>query len=382
MSDLRLLFYVAPLIIILFWTINISIGAFQKKQLFKLPLILFFLDSLLAVFESGIFYFGKMDLFKVLYLPAVFVSLSMFPLFFIYISTLVDNKKFIPRFWLKHLSFPFINALFAFVVLIVFMDANQRNEFFHQTLVFKEGAHGIQKFAFYMDDVFRKIFLVTAIFYYAITDRKIRQHKARLHSYFSNTYENEITWFPTLRISFFLTLISAFVYFSVQRYSTLDLWLIPAISHTLLSIFFWIIGYYGNLQNEIKLHIPENTAGMDNATISDEIFVDIDKKMEESMSAQMIFLKEDLTLPELARHIGTNRSYLSRYFNEHLKQSYSLYINAKRIEYACKLMLESEEDLVLSAIYEKCGFNSNASFYRWFKDICKMSPQKYLEEMR
>ena len=382
MSDLRLLFYVAPLIIILFWTINISIGAFQKKQLFKLPLILFFLDSLLAVFESGIFYFGKMDLFKVLYLPAVFVSLSMFPLFFIYISTLVDSKKFIPRFWLKHLSFPFINALFAFVVLIVFMDANQRNEFFYQTLVFKEGAHGLQKFAFYMDDVFRKIFLVTAIFYYAITDRKIRQHKARLHSYFSNTYENEITWFPTLRISFFLTLISAFVYFSVQRYSTLDLWLIPAISHTLLSIFFWIIGYYGNLQNEIKLHIPENTAGMDNATISDEIFVDIDKKMEESMSAQMIFLKEDLTLPELARHIGTNRSYLSRYFNEHLKQSYSLYINAKRIEYACKLMLESEEDLVLSAIYEKCGFNSNASFYRWFKDICKMSPQKYLEEMR
>ncbi|WP_321375357.1 AraC family transcriptional regulator [uncultured Draconibacterium sp.] len=380
MSDLKLLFYVAPLIIILFWTINISIGAFQKKQLFKLPLILFFVDSLLAVFESGIFYFGEMDLFKTLYVPAVFVSLSMFPLFYIYISSLIDNKKFASGLWLKHLLFPFFNASVAFVTLVIFMDGAERDLFFHQTLVFKEGATGIQKFAFYMDDVFRKIFLVTAIFYYAITDRKIRQHKARLHSYFSNTYENEITWFPTLRISFFLTLISAFVYFSVQRYSTLDLWLIPAISHTLLSIFFWIIGYYGNLQNEIKLHIPESNSGTDNAAIPNEIFVDIDKKMEECMSTKKLFLNVDLTLPELARHIGTNRSYLSRYFNEYLKQSYSLYVNSKRIEYACKLIKESDEELVLSTIYEICGFNSNASFYRWFKDICNMSPQKYREK--
>ncbi|WP_321345917.1 AraC family transcriptional regulator [uncultured Draconibacterium sp.] len=381
MSDLRLLFYVAPLIIILFWTINISIGAIKNKHLFKLPLILFFVDSLLAVFESGIFYFGEMDLFKILYIPAVFVSLSMFPLFYIYISSLIDNKKFSGGLWLKHLLFPFFNTIIAFVVLFIFMETAERNEFFHRTLVFKEGAHGIQKFAFYMDDVFRKIFLVTAVFYYAITDRKIRQHKARLHSYFSDTYDNEITWFPTLRISFFLTLISAFVYFSVQRYSTLNLWIIPAISHTLLSIFFWIIGYYGNLQNEITLHIPENNTRVDNTALTDEIFVDLDRRMEECMIAEKLFLTEGLSLPELARHIGTNRSYLSRYFNEYLKQTYSFYINSKRIEYACELMKNSEEELVLSAIYEKCGFNSNASFYRWFKEICKMSPQKFREEM-
>ena len=378
MDGLKQLFFLPPFIIISFWSVTLIFDAVQKKQHLKVPLILFFIDSLLAVFESGIFYLQWMNLFRILYIPAVFCSLSMFPLFYMYICRLTGEKEVRTKSCLQHLISPFLCTILAFVVFMGFMNTNERTIFFNHTILGENNFSGIQKFAFYFDDVLRKTFLITSIGYYLLTDKKIRKHKTRLQNYFSNSDEGEISWFPILRISFFLTLVSAFFYFSIQRYSSLQLWVLPAISHVLLALFFWIAGYYGLQQHEIKLYVPKLLDSKDNIKVPEDVLAAIHESIENKMIQEQLFLKEGLTLPELARSLGTNRSYLSRYFNDYLKQSYSYYVNKKRIEHACYLI--KQNDLNINDLFTQSGFNSNASFYRWFKRIMKVSPQRYLEK--
>ncbi len=82
-----------------------------------------------------------------------------------------------------------------------------------------------------------------------------------------------------------------------------------------------------------------------------------------------------LSLNDIARHVGVNPSYLSRFFSDKFGSTITKYINEIRINYA-KVLLLSSEDSITEIAY-KCGFESIRSFNRTFLDFVNVTPREY-----
>lgn len=86
-----------------------------------------------------------------------------------------------------------------------------------------------------------------------------------------------------------------------------------------------------------------------------------------------IYSESSIGVDEVARRLGTNRSYLSAFINQRYGKTFSEYINDYRIDAAITL-LRADKDMSLTEIAERCGYRSEATFYRNFKDKTGMTP--------
>lgn len=77
-----------------------------------------------------------------------------------------------------------------------------------------------------------------------------------------------------------------------------------------------------------------------------------------------VYLNPRLRLSELAMLLGTNRTYLSQYFNQNCESTFYDFVNDYRIHHA-KLLLHSTDD-TLETIAMNSGFNSLSTFRRAF----------------
>lgn len=84
---------------------------------------------------------------------------------------------------------------------------------------------------------------------------------------------------------------------------------------------------------------------------------------------------ESLTLEQVAKKLNTSKFYLSRIFNHQLNTPFNQYLNNQRIQLAQYLLADT--DLSVTEISFQSGFESTRTFYRAFKEICRMTPTKY-----
>lgn len=88
-----------------------------------------------------------------------------------------------------------------------------------------------------------------------------------------------------------------------------------------------------------------------------------------------VYLNPRLRLSELAMFLGTNRTYLSQYFNQNCESTFYDFVNDYRIHHA-KLLLHSTDD-TLETIAMNSGFNSLSTFRRAFVQREGMSPIEF-----
>ena len=98
--------------------------------------------------------------------------------------------------------------------------------------------------------------------------------------------------------------------------------------------------------------------------------------LELYMSREEHWLNPNLTLQDMALDLGTNRTYLSEYFNNTLDTTFYDYLNSFRVKHACEILL-SDSRLPISHVWEKSGFNSLSTFRRTFEKHAGCSPAKY-----
>jgi len=106
-------------------------------------------------------------------------------------------------------------------------------------------------------------------------------------------------------------------------------------------------------------------------TFSDPIFNKIELLLQQNCLDTQYYLRHDISLTQLAKHIGTNSTYLSQYFSQ-CGESYNTYINGLRIEYFIRLYRESvDAKRVFTArqLASESGFRSYSTFSAAFKLI-------------
>jgi len=87
-----------------------------------------------------------------------------------------------------------------------------------------------------------------------------------------------------------------------------------------------------------------------------------------------IFLNKDLTIWEVAKIIGTNRTYISSVINNDFKQNFSSFANSYRMKHAQAIKNQNpnihKEDLA-----EMSGFGSVCSMHRAFTQLKQNKPE-------
>ena len=100
-----------------------------------------------------------------------------------------------------------------------------------------------------------------------------------------------------------------------------------------------------------------------------------DERMYLLFEKEHVYLNPRLRLSELAMLLGTNRTYLSQYFNQNCESTFYDFVNDYRIHHA-KLLLHSTDD-TLETIAMNSGFNSLSTFRRAFVQREGMSPIEF-----
>ena len=105
-------------------------------------------------------------------------------------------------------------------------------------------------------------------------------------------------------------------------------------------------------------------------------YIWIGPALDALMTSQEVFHNDELLITDVAKMIGSNRTYVSTYLNKEKGLSFSDYVNGYRVEYA-KRLLDTDAHLNLVEIAERSGFSGEASFYRVFKRFTGKTPNEY-----
>jgi AraC-like DNA-binding protein len=118
-----------------------------------------------------------------------------------------------------------------------------------------------------------------------------------------------------------------------------------------------------------------------NSKLPDSKLVETADLLSQIMEHDKIYLKPKLTLQELSKALGTPERFLSQVINQHFKMSFRDFINGYRLEEAkSKLKDQNFSHMSILGIAQECGFNSEASFYRIFKNNIGLSPKEFIQQ--
>lgn len=140
-----------------------------------------------------------------------------------------------------------------------------------------------------------------------------------------------------------------------------------------------IISYKEPINNELKsLDSERDEIYAEGTQEYNEFLIKINQKLTEIMDEKKPYLNPDLSLKELAKMLDVSRHQLSAVINNYRKVNFYEFVNSFRVEEVKRLMREKEyqKEKILNLAYD-AGFNSNASFYRIFKNITGYTPTQY-----
>ena len=87
---------------------------------------------------------------------------------------------------------------------------------------------------------------------------------------------------------------------------------------------------------------------------------------------------EPLTIAQICDLFSLSRSALQLMFKKHVDQSPKKYINDRKLEYSCQLLLDGHS--TISEISLQLGYNSIHYFSKAFNMKYHMSPSKFIKE--
>lgn len=167
-----------------------------------------------------------------------------------------------------------------------------------------------------------------------------------------------------LLICFSLTSVLSAFFNIIGRHVFLHEALLLAVPSILFATMLFLLFYIGN-KYDFSLVKMENELGKPDELPSDDLYNSdiLGGRLNVLMVDHHLYLRHDLKLTDLAKEVGTCRTYLSSYLNNNLQISFSDYINRQRIDYAKDLLLK-HPDLSTDEVAERSGFSSVSTYKR------------------
>lgn len=101
-------------------------------------------------------------------------------------------------------------------------------------------------------------------------------------------------------------------------------------------------------------------------------------QLKKSMEQERLYLDTELNLTGLAKHLGIPPKQLSAVLNQHLHKNFNEFVNEYRVELFKEKWLNGESGAyTITGIAYDCGFSSQATFQRVFKQVTGVSPTEF-----
>lgn len=135
-----------------------------------------------------------------------------------------------------------------------------------------------------------------------------------------------------------------------------------------------------NEENQPEMPAEKTPVKKDGLSAANEALV---KKLETHIETSKPYLKESLTLTDLADQIGVTRNQLSYLINGALGENFYSFINKYRVEEVKRLIADPKNYnfTILSLAYE-AGFPSKSSFHTIFKKFTGLTPAEYRNNLQ
>ena len=108
-------------------------------------------------------------------------------------------------------------------------------------------------------------------------------------------------------------------------------------------------------------------------------------RLLDQLESEKLYLDPELNVKTLQNKLGTNKKYLYEAISQFSGTNFRGLVNRYRINEVRQLMEESvgkEESISLNNIALACGFNSDTSFYRIFRQYTGLTPNEYAQEVK
>lgn len=231
--------------------------------------------------------------------------------------------------------------------------------------------------------LFGLIMLIYIVGYFFLAARSIIQHRKFVleNSSFSDDLHSKwlVFLFPIFLLPF-LVVIFNFLVFSFTKSLPL-----PAIGAAIMLITLHVLmvfvpevfaGFPEELQADLEedLHTPKYKSSSLEEPQKDRLH----EQAKAHMTSQNAFLRQDLTLQQLADSLNINSKYLSQVINEKSGKHFMDFVNEYRVNFAKEILLKpSYQHYTIVAIAQEVGFKSRSAFYASFKKFTGQTPSEY-----
>lgn len=212
-----------------------------------------------------------------------------------------------------------------------------------------------------------------------------------LRTYYSDVVENMIRWMPGVGFGIMAFMLSAPITCLCPRWIGINKLALGIIM--MIYAFVCIISFSFNY-NKVALAITAPASDQD----TDERESAENKETRSAVSSLNESLRDILhekaqrwvehggyrtpgiTIEHVARDMGTNRSYLSRYLNEECHVNFYEWVAQLRIDEAQSLM-STHPSMLIEQIATRVGFTSASTFSSTFKKIVGITPNKWRNQL-
>ncbi|MFK5957796.1 MAG: helix-turn-helix domain-containing protein [Lutibacter sp.] len=229
----------------------------------------------------------------------------------------------------------------------------------------------------YLYDGSRYFHLIQILAYNILSIHFLLKTKKSMSNSFSNLDKFQLRYFYIVTISFILLMsIPGFYITYIGRTPFVG----NEFSLLYFSIIFTILYLILAIVGLKQIPVEKNISHQFKNTNSPEIHLDELKEIEISLlkyfKKEKPWLNPHLNIWNVAKSIGTNRSYVSKIINENLNCNFNQFVNDYRISEA-KRLLKQQPQLSIAEISELSGFGSVNSFIRIFKMNNKCTPTQF-----
>ncbi|MBR6141709.1 MAG: helix-turn-helix transcriptional regulator [Bacteroidaceae bacterium] len=346
---------VLPLLVCLYWFVRFAAEHRRADAAKKVLTVFFAVCSVLYLCHALLFHlYAETGLPTPLESLWAACSLSVYPIYFLYICRLTAQPAS-PRLTVQVL------APGLLVALAILCWNNETTDSVRQVL------NALQV-------------LSVVIFGY----RRLRAFDRKLSELYAETEDKSVLPIRILLVAVLLTAIVSFVLnilgrkYVITNHGMIPFALVP------MAVLLFVLGYIGSKRSfrveQFLTDNPEETppdAPAENKELG--------AKIEHLMVTEAYYLRQNVTLTDVAREVGSCRTYVSNYINQELRCSFSDYVNRLRIEHAKMMMMQHDRhggESKFSSIAQNVGFSGEQSFYRNFRKFTGMTPLAWLEQQR
>ena len=300
----------------------------------------------------------------------VAMNLLVYPLFLLYISAITDRTPLSRQnsFLWSALTPPILAAIVV-GSLYAAMDSKESVEFLNRYLYrgYESSLKGLPFIQAWVHIICHITFAIQVVVVIIKGIRRIRRFNKTIQQLYADTENKEIEAIPTILILFIVTSLVSTIVNVIGRHIFVDN-IIISLPSLAFSALIFALSWVGIQQNFTIRDIPEEQEketddNEETAVAPSSQSIQIYEKLETMMNEQQTYLKNDLLLNDVAKLLGTNRTYLLQALSSCAHMTFKEYINRKRIAHA-ELLIAQNPSTPKTEIATLSGYNSMSSFYR------------------